>query len=544
MHRVAIAVLLMAAVISAAAADARHDAPAAQGVTPVKLVLLIAADQFRGDYLTRFESAYTEGFRRLLTDGAVFTNAALEHYPSVTAVGHSTMLSGALPSVSGIIGNDWYDRETHAQVTSVSDESVKPLGGQGRGASPHRLLVMTVPDQLKAAASLRPAEARPKIIGMSLKDRSAILPAGRGADAAYWFDTSSGAFISSSYYMTALPSWVETFNQQRMATRWSGATWALLDSPGSRAHKLPDTAGGPLYEAVFGSPYGNELLEAFAEQALAAERLGQRDATDVLTVSFSSNDSVGHTYGPDSPEVRDISIRTDRVIGTLLGTIDKTIGLDHVIVAFTADHGVAPVPEEQAARHLPGGRMTNSQLFDPIAAALEAKFGAAKWLLSTAGSSPYFDESLIAQHTLDVRAVEDVAAAAARTVPHVARVYTRHQLLEGAVPPDVFSQRIARSVNAQRSGNLEILLEPYWMRAGSGTTHGTPYQYDVHVPLVLMGPGIRPGRYAGHVALNDLAPTLASLLHVEPPGGSSGRVLTEALGEPVPARTTASRSAQ
>lgn len=525
-----------------ALAGALTAAPAAG--PDIRLVLLIAVDQFRYDYLTRFRSEYTSGLERLLTTGAVFTNAYLEHYPTVTAIGHSTMLTGATPSVSGIVGNDWYDRASGGTVTSVSDRTVKPLGAPtGSAASPRRLLVSTVGDELKMSSPHAPGSAEaPRVIGMSLKDRSAILPSGHAADAAYWWDSKSGNFVSSTYYFDALPTWVTKFNDRRTPDTRAGSSWTLLSAPSTVLHRMPGAAGGPLFDAVYGSPFGNELLVAFAEDALTNERLGQRGATDILTVSFSSNDAVGHTYGPDSPEVHDIAVRTDRAIGALLDRVDKTVGLQHVLVALTADHGVAPVPERLQERRMPGGRLTNKDVFGPIDQALASRFGEGKWILSTAGSSPYFDYDLIAQHKLDPAVVRQMAADAARQAPHVARVYTRDQLMRGEAVGDLIGQRVMRGFNQQRSGDLEIILEPYWIRSSSGATHGTPYNYDAHIPLVLMGAQIAAGSYSDHVALNDLAPTVATLLNVEIPAGSEGRVLSEALRAAGSARQTSTAS--
>jgi predicted AlkP superfamily pyrophosphatase or phosphodiesterase len=506
--------------------------PAAQtaAAPPIRLILLIAVDQFRYDYLTRFRAEYTGGINRLLTEGAVFTDANLEHYPTVTAVGHATMLSGATPSVSGIIGNDWFDRDTGASVTSVTDRTVTPLGSPtGSAASPRRLLVSTVGDELKMASRLPKRDPNaPRVFGVSLKDRSAILTAGRGADGAFWWDTKTGAFVSSTYYFDQVPKWVGGFNERRPADVHAGALWTLLAAPSTSLSQLPPV-GPALYDAVYGSPFGNMLLLDFAGELLRREQLGTRNATDLLAVGFSSNDSVGHTHGPDSPQVRDIAIRTDRAIGQLLNQVDKSVGLQHTLVAFTTDHGVAPVPEWARDRGLPGGRMTTAELFDPVQRALAARFGEGKWLLATAGSSPYLNYQLIDTLHLDAAEVRHVAAAAAMKVPHVARVYTRDQLLRGQVANDRIGTRVLRGFNAQRSGDLEIILEPYWMRRADGTTHGTPYNYDAHIPLILMGRSIRPGTYSGHVALNDLAPTLATLAGVDIPAGSAGRVLTEAL---------------
>lgn len=500
----------------------------------VRLVLLIAVDQFRYDYLTRFRSEYTGGLERLLTAGAVFTNANLEHYPTVTAIGHATMLTGATPSVSGIIGNDWFDRETGATVTSVSDPTVKPLGSPtGSAASPRRLLVSTLGDELKMASpEPKGAANAPRVFGISLKDRSAILAVGRGADGAYWWDTQTGNFVTSTYYGDEAADWVRAFNERKPADASAGAWWTVLSSPSTSFRQLPAERGAPLYDAIYGSPYGNDLLLDFAGELLVRERLGTRQATDLLSVSFSSNDSVGHTYGPDSPQVRDIAVRTDGTIARLLNQVDKIVGLQHTLVAFTTDHGVAPVPESLRERALPGGRMTTKELFEPIQQALAARFGDGKWLMATAGSSPYLNYELIEKLQLDASEVRRVAAAAAASVPHVARVYTRDQLLRGDVPDDRIGSRVLRGFNARRSGDLEIILEPYWMRQAQGTTHGTPYGYDAHIPLILMGRRVIAGEYSDHVALNDLAPTLATLTGVEIPAGSAGRVLTEALRRP------------
>lgn len=486
-----------------------------------KLVLLVVIDQFRYDYLTRFRDQYTGGIERLLTSGAVFENANLDHYPTVTAIGHATTLSGATPALSGIMGNDWYDRQAQKRVLSISDDTVKLIGGSGSGASPRRLLVSTIGDQLKIA---HPGTSH--VIGISLKDRSAILPAGHMADGAYWYDTKNGNFISSTYYFADLPLWVKSFDARHPSDKLAGAEWTIAGAPAKSIH-LPTTAGPGLYNAIFDSPFGNELLETFAEAAIAGEKLGEHGSTDLLSISFSSNDAVGHAFGPDSPEVYDISIRTDRVLLKLFSYLDRRLGMRNVLVILTADHGVAPLPEDLARWKMPGGRMSSADLFDPIKSVLKAKFGKGEWILYTAGTSPYLNLNLIRAKGLDEAEVRRVAAKAAAAVPHVARVYTRDQLESGEVQHDPISNRVARSFNSERSGDLEILLEPYWIRAAQGTTHGTPYSYDTHVPLIFMGPGVRPGQYPENVTLNDLAPTLATMLQIQTPSGSVGRVLEE-----------------
>lgn len=489
----------------------------------VRLVLLVAVDQFRADYLTRFGTP-TGGFRTLMTRGAVFTDAHLEHATTVTAVGHSTMLTGATPTVSGIIDNAWYERSTKSAVESITDREATIVGAQGDGgigASPRRLLVSTLGDQLKLAAA--GAAVVPKVIGISLKDRSAILPAGHAADGAYFFR--GGRFVTSTYYATALPAWVEAVNAQRLPDTYAGKRWTFEGG----SHEYPAQPGAKLNAAVTTSPAGNELVLAMARAALEHEQLGQRGATDVLTVSFSSNDSVGHTYGPESPEVRDITRQTDKQVQQLLDEVDRRVGLAHVLVAFTTDHGVVTVPEVAAAMKLPAGRFKAQALYEAVRAALDERFGAQAWI--ERGSLPhvYLDHALLAAQKVDPVEARRVAADAASRVPHVARVYTRDAILSGQVPQDQISARVTRGYHRDRSGDLYVVLDPLWTTAAAGTSHGTPYSYDAHIPLLIMGPGVVPGIYHGRAAMNDLAPTLAALLGVEPPNGSQGRVLHEAL---------------
>jgi hypothetical protein len=479
---------------------------------PPKLVLAIVVDQFRYDYLTRFRGDYHAGFERLLTKGAVFTNARYVHYPTVTAVGHSTFLSGATPTMSGIVGNEWYDRETGKVVTSVSDDAAKLLGANGDGASPRRMLVSTVGDELKMARS------GGKVIGISLKDRSAILPAGHMADGAYWFDPRAGNFVSSSFYFAELPAWVAGYNASRPADGYRGAHW--LD------HTLP--ADTSVYAALEGSPFGNELVEIFAERAIQAEKLGQRNVTDLLAVSFSANDYVGHAAGPDSPEVKEMSIQTDRVFGKLFSFLDATLGMGNVLVVMTADHGVAPVPEVNAARRMPGGRMPSGVVRKAVEAALIDKYGAGQWMLNPSDTAFYFNQDLIRQKKLDAAAVERTAAEAARPIAHVFRVYTREMLLNGTVDIQV-GRRVMNGFYPPRGPDMYVLLEPYWLYGAKGTTHSTTFSYDAHVPVIFMGPGIKAGHFDEEISVNDVAPTLATYLDIETPSGSVGRCLAEIL---------------
>ena len=489
-----------------------------------RLVLLVAVDQMRYDFLPRFATGFTGGLRRLMRDGAVFTNAHLDHYPSVTAVGHSTMLTGAHPSISGIIGNDWYDRALKKTVTSVEDPGTKLVAGrEAAGSSPHRLRVSTVGDELKMA---HPGS---RVIGISHKDRSAILMAGRMADLALWWDTQTGAFVSSTWYAPQLPKWAADFNAGKPADAWLGREWRALGEGGALLGKMPEAPGPAYYNSIYGSAFGNDLLVSLAEATLEGERLGSRETTDILALSFSCNDAVGHDKGPHSAEVRDITVRTDLALERLLSAVDRRVGLARTVVVLTADHGVAPVPEQMTAWKMPGGRLSRTGLESGVGGALEKAFGPGAWLEGRAGSALYLNQSLIAERGLDPAAVERRAAAAAEGVPPVWRAYTRSQLLEARVPPDPWSRRVLLSFHRERGGDVEVVYEPYWMSGTSGTTHGTPFSYDTHIPLMIMGPGIRPGRHDQTVVLNDLAPTLATLLGTETPSGASGQALAEIL---------------
>jgi predicted AlkP superfamily pyrophosphatase or phosphodiesterase len=499
------------------------------------LILAITIDQFRYDYLARFRDQYRGGLARLLNQGAVFTNAYCNHFPTVTAIGHSTYLSGATPSVSGIIGNSWYDRQSGKSVTSVSDGTVKMLGGSGRGAgadaaSPRRMLVSTLGDELKMAGR------NSKVIGISVKDRSAILPAGHMADGAYWFDPSSGNFVSSTYYFKGLPVWVNEFNKSRHADRFLGAEWKPLEggAPYKKLRSTPDTA---FYTSLEGSPHGNELVAAFAKAALLGEGLGKRNTTDLLAVSFSANDYIGHDLGPDAPQVRDVSIRTDQLLGEFFAFLETHAGMKNVLVVLTADHGVAPLPEVNQQRRMPGGRVLEKSISARVEERLKARYGDGQWIAGRTGASFYLNEKLIQEKRLNAAEVAEVAAAAARSVPNVFRSYTREQLARGAVPGDAIDRRVLNGFFYQRAADVTVIAEPYYLFEAKGASHGMPFGYDSHIPIIFMGERIRPGRYHAGVRPNDIAPTLATLLDVETPSGSVGRALHEIFAPEKPQAT-------
>jgi predicted AlkP superfamily pyrophosphatase or phosphodiesterase len=488
-----------------------------------KLVLAIVIDQFRYDYLLRFAGEYRYGLARLTKQGAVFTDAHYLHAVTVTAVGHSTFLSGAPPSASGIVGNEWFERGSGQTVTSVSDPETLLVGGIAgqQGSSPRRLMVSTVADELKIQGD------DSRIIGISIKDRGAILPAGHMADAAYWYDNDSNHWVTSTFYRKDLPAWAIKVNDQKIYQTHLGEEWLPLDAKaGSKPFcSMTNGAAVPFCGSLEATPWGNEMIEDFAEHAIAGEKLGRHSGVDVLTVSFSSNDYVGHAVGPDHPEVHDMSLRTDRLLGKLLDYVDAQVGAGNTLVVLTADHGVAPVPEVNQARKMPGGRLENNDVMQAMTDALVKRFGPGKWFVSSVATNPYLNLELIATKKLNAAEVEQVAAEAARGVSHIARAYTRHDLQTGNVQQDNIGRAIGLSFFGARSSDLYIVQDPYYLFGQNGTTHGTPYGYDTHVPVIFMGAQIKPGVYTQSIAPNDIAPTLATLLGVEPPSGSIGRVL-------------------
>jgi predicted AlkP superfamily pyrophosphatase or phosphodiesterase len=500
-----------------------------------KLVVGIMVDQFRYDYLTRFRNDYHGGLDRLMSQGAVFTNAFYAHVPTVTAVGHSIVMSGAMPAVSGIVGNAWYDRQEAKLVTSVCDWDVATVAGHAEQktakctdsdpSSPKRLLVSTVGDEL------RDAHEDSKVIGISIKARSAILPSGHRATGAFWFDDVSGNFITSTFYMHELPGWAKAFNDHKVPDKYVDRKWEGFPKWNFRASS---TSKAP-YEKLPAGPWGNELIEQFAEQALTGEKLGQREATDLLTVSFSSNDYVGHAVGPDAPEVRDMAIRTDQLIAKLFALIDQQVGLSKVIIVLSADHGVAPLPDRDRADKMPGGYVPAT--FEKIVQdALTVRFGQADWLIPAGETNLYLNRTTMQNvKTASGQPVTDedlyrVAKKALLSAPelHVARVYTREQLDNG-IPGDFIARAAMNGYYPKRSGDISIVLEPNYVPGSHGASHFSPYAYDRHVPVLFLGPGIKPGRYNNTIEVNDIAPTLATMLDIQTPSGSSGRVLTEML---------------
>ena len=505
-----------------------------------KLVVAIVVDQLRGDYLERFQDQFTtNGFRLLMERGAFLSAAHYDYHPTYTAPGHATILSGAPPSVHGIIGNSWFDKRARRGRYCVEDTTVAGVGVGGASGqrSPRNFIGSNLADQMRL-------HFRSRVVGVSMKDRGAILPAGRKPLGAYWYDAKSGKFVTSTYYHQKLPDWVEAFNQRGRSRELEKQVWERLlpesdyvwgdetEGEGMLGRERKPTFPHQVAGSLTTSPFANQLLVEFAMAALEGERLGDSDRPDLLCVSFSANDYVGHRFGPHSQEVQDITMRLDRQLNDFFTTLDQRIGLEHVIIQLTADHGVAPNPEFATAQGLDGGRIKESELMLNLLTELSEQFGPGRYFLSPKfnGGALFFDHEELRKRNLSetelVSSIRDWALDDGRF--HA--VYSRGQLLEGRAPGRI-GQLILNGYHGERSGDVILVTKPFLIASGSstGTTHGSPWSYDTHVPVLFYGAPFRPGRHPGHFGITDIAPTLAAALRITPPAGSTGLVCADVL---------------
>ncbi|MEO7547174.1 MAG: alkaline phosphatase family protein, partial [Ramlibacter sp.] len=471
------------------------------------------------------------------------------HYPyafTVTAAGHATMLTGATPSRSGIIGNDWRDVNTGAEVYNTGDTAYTYIGHATKpldGTSPRNLKAETVGDVLRR---LNPAS---KVIAISGKDRGAILPAGH-AGTAYMYMGATGQFASTTYYMKEHPAWVNAFNNARPADRYFKTEWKALLPEAAYARSLPDNqawfgtrtgrlpmmmgaadAAAPnaaFYAGLLRSPFADTLSLEFARAAIAGEQLGQDDAPDILAVSLSGHDYVNHYWSAESRMSHDHMLQLDQLFQSFFRDLDAKVGKDNYIAVLTADHGFMPAPEHSQSLGRNAGRLSGSGALTRLNAELERGFGAAKLVPFMSASALVVDRKLVAERKLDF----DTIAEAVRTMlvadPAIAAAYTRRELESGSRAGAPLFDQMRRSWNRERSGDVQYALKPYWMMTSSSstTTHGSPHAYDTHVPILMYGPRwMKPGRIDGRVEVVDIAPTLARLLGVPAPSLSEGKLL-------------------
>lgn len=535
--------------------------PAAEPERP-RLAVVISIDQFRGDYLARFGPYFGEGgFKRLLAGGTNFENCFHRHSITQTAPGHASILTGTFAMTHGVTSNEWLDRATWEMVNSVEDRESPLVGVEPAemgpvaaanpaktGRSPRVLQAETVGDRLKAKFGDKSV-----VFAASNKDRSAILLGGKRADAAYWDEM--GKMVTSTYYRTELPAWVQAFNAERRVHSAFGKTWDRLLEPAvyekvqgpdddaaesdtvglGRTFPKRITGGkeaiGPGFFTAFdNSPFAAEFLGDFVQRAIREEKLGKHAATDLLCVSFSSVDAAGHTFGPDSHEVMDAVLRIDRVIAGLLDCLEREVGLAQCVIVFSADHGVSPLPERVAARGLAAeaGRVKSGDMDAAAKKALEAKFGALakgqNWFTRDNAGYHLRPEALAAKQVSASEAAK-VLKAALEPLSYVAEVYTRDELLATEAKEESTRGLMRRSYRAASDRDVVFAFKPYYMsKTGSGSSHGAPYPYDQHVPQLWFGVGVPKGvARQERVGVDDIAPTLAALLGLEAPAQAEGR---------------------
>jgi len=510
-----------------------------------KLILMLSIDQMRFDYLTRFAPLYKGGLRTLVERAAIFSNAQYRHAASETGPGHSVLLTGRHPSHSGIVANEWWDPYLKKVINVVDDPIQAPLGGEGRSASPANALGFTLGDVLK----LKNPNSR--VVGVSLKDRSAILMAGRRADAAYWYETTGGNFITSTYYMKEAPPWLVKWNSLRLADQYAGKKWTrLLDNAGTyEKYAGPDAIEGEwdrkdivfphairgnpperlYYDDLRRTPFADEITLSAALEAMKAHQLGQDADTDVFAVGFSATDVVGHTYGPESQETMDQLLRLDLVLDKLFKEIDATVGLSDTLIVLSADHGSLPLVENLQRQGIDARRVSPKVLETALQKALEQRFPGVKGLVAYFATDVYLDEDVIARHRLDRQEVEQTAIEAFMSTGLVEKVYTHADLARIGDSADPYLRLFQNAFYQPRSPHLSVLVKKhvYVNSAPGGTGHGTAYEYDRHIPVVFMGNGIKAGTYAAESGPEDIAPTLAHLLGVSFPKEYDSRVLTE-----------------
>ncbi len=516
-----------------------------------KLVVGLVVDQMRWDYLYRYYEKYgNDGFKRLLKDGYSLNNVHINYIPTYTAIGHTTIYTGTVPAIHGISGNNWFDKETGKNVYCTGDDTVKPVGttsSENGNHSPRNLWSTTIGDELLLATNFKA-----KVVGVSLKDRASILPAGHNPTGAYWFDDTTGNFITSSYYMNQLPKWVNDFNNQKIGEQLVKNGWNTLLPIAEYTESSPDNSA---WEGLLGSaktptfpyknlaadyknkkgdirstPFGNTLTLGIAKAAIKGEQLGADAITDFLAVNLASPDYAGHKYGPNSIEVQDVYLRLDRDLAEFFNYLDQTVGKDQYTVFLSADHGGAHSKGFMDEHKMPTGFYgEDNKEFNKM---LNDEFKVDKLISKITNNQVYLDDQLIANNKLDADKVKQ----------HLLDILNKDKSVLFAVDmkkagsssiPEPIRTRIVNGYNWQRSGDIQVIYHDSWLPSYSklGTTHGSWNSYDSHIPLIFMGWGIKNGESNKEYNMTDIAPTLSALLKVQFPSGNIGNPIVEALGK-------------
>jgi len=513
-----------------------------------RLVIGIVVDQMRWDYLYRYSDRYsTGGFRRLLNEGFTCEDTYISHLPSYTAVGHTTIFTGSVPSIDGIAGNDWIDQATGKDIYCVSDDEVQPVGGTSPAGnmSPKNLLSSTITDELMLATNFRS-----RVVGVSLKDRASILPAGHTPTGAFWFDDVKGVFSTSTWYMKELPAWVTRFNALNEPEKLVAGGWNTLYPIDTYLQSTADSTpwegtfkgeSAPIFphdiakyykedhDNIRSSPFGNTLTLDFAKAAIEGYSLGQRNITDFLTINCASTDYVGHKYGPNSIEVEDVYLRLDKDLAGFFSYLDGKVGKGNYTVFLTADHGASHAVNFLKAHQIPAGISGIRNIIKGLNDTLSSIYKINDLVLSGTNYYVNFNLAKIRQTGLSLDSLKSVS------LSYLQRQTGLQYIIDMANPdaallPHPIREMVINGFNRKRGGQIMMIPEPGWFDGyDKGTTHGTWNPQDTHIPLVFMGWGIKHGQSYRTVHMTDIAPTVSALLHIQAPNGNIGEVIQEAI---------------
>jgi predicted AlkP superfamily pyrophosphatase or phosphodiesterase len=513
-----------------------------------KLVVGLIIDQMRWDYLYHFNSLYTaNGFKRILKEGFTAENTFLPYTPTYTAVGHTCVYTGSVPAVTGIVGNNWFDKTTGKNVYCTDDSTVNTVGTKSKAGkmSPANMWVTTVADELRLSNNFKS-----KVIGIALKDRGAILPAGHSANAAYWYD--AGKWITSSFYMNDLPAWVKQYNDKDLPGVYMKQDWKTMlpinkydvstedDKPYESKikgdtngvvfpHKLSMIPDSLKYESFRTTPFANTYTFDFAKAAIENEKMGSSTVTDFLAVSISSTDYIGHVFGPNSVEIEDTYLRLDIDIAAFLNYLDTKVGKGNYVFFLTADHAVAHIPAFLAEHKIPGGNFEDNDLKKELNAAIEANTGVKNAVQSLQNYQVYINATELEKQGKDIDAIKKLVIKTLQQKDFILSVFETDKLAQTTLPEPQKTMFI-NGYNVKRSGDIQFSLKPGYFDGGKkGTTHGLWNPYDSHIPCLFYGWGIKPGKTNRETYMTDIAPTIAALLKIQMPNGCVGKVITEAI---------------
>jgi len=533
--------------ISLSSAQTKKTVPAQPKAFPAevarpKLVVGLVVDQMRWDYLYRYYNRYTNGgFKRLINDGFSVENTFIPYTPTYTACGHTCIYTGSVPAVHGIIGNDWYDPETKKNVYCTEDSSVSTVGSTPSSEgnmSPKNMLTTTITDELRLATNFRG-----KVIGISLKDRGSILPAGHAANAAYWYQGSTGNWITSTYYMKEVPTWIADYNKLKLANKFYAKNWETLYPINTYVNSTADEKAyegksstfphqltqniDKNFDAIRSTPYGNTITLDLAKLAILSEDLGQDNITDFLAVSCSSTDYVGHAYGPNSVEAEDTYLRLDKDFEEFFNYLDKKVGKGNYTVFLTADHGAAHVPGFMQENKLPSGVVSDRDIANKLNTYLNDKFKVNNVVLRSMNNQIIFDHDKTDKGDVSFDVIKAASVEFLKRLDGFQNAVDIAKISQSTLQ-EIQKKMITNGYNARRSGDIYYVLQPNWFNGSStGTTHGNWNPYDSHIPLVFMGWGIKPGATNKMHYMTDIAPTVAALLHIQTPNGTVGEPITE-----------------